>query len=136
MASSLVKEIRMTSDNLLSTRGCKTMLVPSPLVKYTQLVCNDPYDKNTNPEGFVDLGTAENKLMEDIILPKLASLSDSDEDPVQLYYQNLKGIFSFRKELKYFFEERFQPIYEIDPGRASGIKWYNFDSRDPSIRHC
>ncbi|XP_067675515.1 1-aminocyclopropane-1-carboxylate synthase-like protein 1 isoform X2 [Haliotis asinina] len=53
--------------------------------------------------------------MEDIVLPKLGSLSDGKEDPVQLYYSNLKGLFSFRRELKYFFEERFQAVYEIDP---------------------
>ncbi|XP_041354153.1 1-aminocyclopropane-1-carboxylate synthase-like protein 1 [Gigantopelta aegis] len=103
-----------SSSQSVSERCLDVLSIPSVLVKYGQKVHGDPYHPELNPDGIVDLGTAENKVCEEMLSQKLTDLKVEKEDTIQLYYPDLKGIISFRRRLKVFLQEMFNSVNEIN----------------------
>ena len=60
---------------------------------------------DTNPEGYVALCVAENKLMEDLVLPRFAA--ESRPPPRVLGYDSMVGAEEFRTQLAAFLERAF-----------------------------
>ncbi|CAG5123858.1 unnamed protein product, partial [Candidula unifasciata] len=54
----------------ISNRAQQVLSVPSVTIKYNQKVGANLYKPDTNPQGFVDLGLAENKLVWDLLSDK------------------------------------------------------------------
>ncbi|KAL8578076.1 hypothetical protein ACOMHN_055396 [Nucella lapillus] len=100
---------------VVGARARRVLSVPSFLVKFSQLVGGDPYHPDNNPQGYVDLGLAENKLCEELTTGKLRSLdlTTEAETPLQ-YYPNLKGLPSFRQVVADFLNQRFNPLKAVD----------------------
>uniref|UniRef100_A0A0B7A105 Aminotransferase class I/classII large domain-containing protein n=1 Tax=Arion vulgaris TaxID=1028688 RepID=A0A0B7A105_9EUPU len=98
----------------ISTRAQNVLSAPSVTIKYNQKVGADSYHPHTNPQGYVDLGLAENKLCEDIITEKLRTLPTDIDDTDLRYYPDVKGLPSFRNSLKTFFEREFDSREPLD----------------------
>ncbi|GFT88213.1 putative inactive 1-aminocyclopropane-1-carboxylate synthase-like protein 2, partial [Nephila pilipes] len=62
------------------------------LVKYMDICNQDEYDEITNPNGFINLGTAVNNMCHDIILPRLTKADVWCCDPAFLQYKEGHGI--------------------------------------------
>ncbi|XP_035208973.1 1-aminocyclopropane-1-carboxylate synthase-like protein 1 isoform X2 [Stegodyphus dumicola] len=94
------------------------------LDKYLGICIEDEYDKEKNPEGYVDLATAVNNLCPDIIYPKLASKDVWYCDPAMLQYREDFGIMRLRKamaSLMTVFLETHKPIEPTDLVCSAGV---------------
>lgn len=82
---------------MLSRRGKKLLEAPPSLVKAHFMCLSDPYDSAHNPQGYINLGTAENHLLWDVLAPKLAVSPGLPHQTI--HYDYLYGSLSFRKAL-------------------------------------
>ncbi|HEU4948173.1 MAG TPA: aminotransferase class I/II-fold pyridoxal phosphate-dependent enzyme, partial [Kribbella sp.] len=83
---------------------------PAPLVQAHYIAAEDPWSQ-ANPDGYINLGTAENHLLFDLLEPKLTApraITAADT-----HYQHLQGLPSFRAELARFLAR--QRSTEVDP---------------------
>ena len=85
-----------------------------PSLLYTGFVkCkNGPYNSTTNPDGIINLGTSENLLCNDLIIPKLEEAGKIT--PQQLQYFPVNGIKEFRQEVGRFVADKTKADVEID----------------------
>ncbi|GFY52061.1 1-aminocyclopropane-1-carboxylate synthase-like protein 1 [Trichonephila inaurata madagascariensis] len=84
------------------------------LVKYLDVCNKDEYDAITNPNGFINLGTAVNNMCHDIILPRLTSAKIWLCDPDFLQYKEGHGILKLREALAAIMTEFLEPHESID----------------------
>ncbi len=91
----------------LSSRGARLAASP-PLPGYLYehfARCDDPWHPEHNATGYVGMCVAENKLMHDLLLPRLAALPVPPEHV--LGYDSMIGNIDFRTRLGSFMGERF-----------------------------
>ncbi|CAL1527825.1 unnamed protein product [Lymnaea stagnalis] len=98
----------------ISKRASQTIEIASPFLVHIQAVLGNPFDPLTNPEGIVNLGIAENKLCEDLMVEKMKSVQAIEESPCLLYYDVNSGTASAKKSAKRFIDNFLNPITEID----------------------
>ncbi|KAK6169538.1 hypothetical protein SNE40_020576 [Patella caerulea] len=103
------------TSTTISTRAYDIIAHTNPTVKFDRLVAADRYDKQSNPNGIINLGTAENKLCADILSKKLAEFQHKPEEETLNYYPQLKGAPSFRSAVAKFIELHFKANHRIDP---------------------
>lgn len=84
--------------SLLSTRGRKLLKETPPLVKAHIECALSPYDANSRPDGYINFGTAENKVLEDKMLALLNSKHSFK--PSDLHYNGQEGSLEFRQSLQ------------------------------------
>ncbi|XP_060068005.1 1-aminocyclopropane-1-carboxylate synthase-like protein 1 [Ylistrum balloti] len=79
-------------------------------------VSANTYDPANNPEGFVNLGTSENKLCEDLWLKKIDDISGSVDFASRdmLYYYPYHGLDCVLKTFCKFIEEHFKSKMKIE----------------------
>ncbi len=95
----------------LSKRAQKLVSETQPLVKAHFACAADPWHPQNNPGGYVNLGTAENHLMWDVLEPKLNRVQNFTES--HTHYDVLYGNERFRKLIAGFFGKTIGA--EIDP---------------------
>ncbi|XP_055954329.1 1-aminocyclopropane-1-carboxylate synthase-like protein 1 isoform X1 [Patella vulgata] len=103
------------SASVISIRANNIIAQTNPSVKYFRILDADPYDKQSNPNGIINLGTAENKLCADILSKKLAEFQHKPEEESLNYYPALKGASTFRSAVAKFVERHFKSNHRIDP---------------------
>jgi len=81
----------------LSARGQGLVGSESPLIRAHFDCLRDPYDATTNPDGFVNFGTAENHLVWDLVAPRLAAAPPLVE--ADAHYAPMQGTEAFRAAL-------------------------------------
>lgn len=84
----------------ISKRGTKLLENHQPLVNAHFRCAQDPWAINANPEGYINLGTAENHLVFDILKTKLNVSPGFDEE--HTHYAELHGMKCFRDKLAGF----------------------------------
>lgn len=109
-ANSVAKKSKAST---LSDRGLRYINMENPMAENSRKQTRNKYDKDTNPEGIINLGTSENKLIADIVVPKLNEYLKIEEDDV--HYYDFEGIPRFRKSVAEFFEYYMKPVEAIDP---------------------
>jgi aspartate/methionine/tyrosine aminotransferase len=100
---------------MLSTVAEHAMNVNSPLMQGFMRVAENPYIKDKNENGIINLGTAENKLREEELLHKLNDIT-SKQDFIQdsmLYYGSFYGSDKLRRNLAKFINIYFKPDMPI-----------------------
>ena len=99
---------------MLSDRVPKTNLAPNLLHSAWYRQHSNPYDKNHNPGGIINLGTAENRMVYDIVQEKLNEIDISEMPEEYTHYCKLSGTDQFRDKLSKFFNHYMKPTEEID----------------------
>ena len=95
----------------LSKRAAKLVRSPSPIVLGHTKCAEDPYGLG-NPKGHLNFGTAENHLVDDLLLPKLnIQLEHSPED---IQYNKLFGTDEFRISLSHFLQ-KYLELHQLNP---------------------
>ena len=89
---------------ILSKRGSKLVGEPQPLVQAHFKCAKDPYHPIDNPDGYINLGTAENHLMFDVLEPKLNQSPQLQEH--HTHYDILYGTEPFRNALSSFLSRK------------------------------
>lgn len=84
----------------LSRRAAALAADPPPLVTAHFRAADDPFHPGDNPSGYVNLGTAENHLLWDLLAPKLRAARPVREPDT--HYQPLYGTAEFRTALARF----------------------------------
>lgn len=96
----------------VSNRARERLTGTSPMVKVHETIAADPWSPD-NPDGYVNLGTAENHLLFDLLEPKLAgprAVTAGDT-----HYQALAGSETFRAEVAaYLSRQRGVPVRADD----------------------
>lgn len=91
----------------LSNRGRKLLASP-PIPEYIQehfALAGEPWDPVSNPDGYISMGVAENKLTWDLLEPKMAECREITQSAVG--YDAMIGSFPFREELARFMGRTF-----------------------------
>lgn len=83
------------NDLILSKRGAKLLENAQPLVEAHFKSESDPWNKDTNPRGYINLGTAENHLVFDLLEPVLNK--NPELEALHTHYGPLYGLDSFRQ---------------------------------------
>ncbi|XVG95640.1 aminotransferase class I/II-fold pyridoxal phosphate-dependent enzyme [Eubacteriales bacterium KG127] len=94
----------------LSKRG-KSNVRPLPaLVKAHFDALEDIYDKDTNPNGYINFGTAETKLVDEEAIALLEKVSrDMDLKPWNLHYNRFHGNDEFRSAIAQYWSKIIYP---------------------------
>jgi aspartate/methionine/tyrosine aminotransferase len=74
---------------MISNRISNAVNSPSPIVKAHEICASDPYTES-NTDGYINMGTAENYLMEDLLLDKINR--NQKLTPQHLNYQETYGM--------------------------------------------
>eukprot|EP00116_Pleurobrachia_bachei_P003603 sb/3463865/ len=68
---------------------------------------NNPYNSETNPAGIINLGTSENRICSDLVLPKINSLAKFIPEDLHYFpHRSCRGVPGFRQELAKFLTHR------------------------------
>ncbi len=97
---------------ILSKRGSKLVGEPQPLVQAHFKCAKDPFHPVDNEDGYINLGTAENHLMFDVLGGKLNQLQGIEEH--HTHYDVLYGSESFRNALASFMSRKLNVSIEAD----------------------
>ncbi|OWF56070.1 probable inactive 1-aminocyclopropane-1-carboxylate synthase-like protein 2 [Mizuhopecten yessoensis] len=99
---------------MLSKRAQETSKNDFLLINFLKTMSSS-YDEATNPQGYVNLGTSENKICEDIWLEKITEISESADHVTAdiLYYYEYHGMSRVRKTFSKFIEDRFKSKMKI-----------------------
>ncbi|KAK3729252.1 hypothetical protein RRG08_008579 [Elysia crispata] len=98
----------------LSDRAIKTLGSSPRFMEFLRLTKYNKYHAQTNPEGIVAFGLAENKVAIEILQPQLEEIAKCPEDKHIYSYGDTCGEKSFRNSLKRFLEHNFHPLEELD----------------------
>jgi aspartate/methionine/tyrosine aminotransferase len=94
--------------SLLSQRGRKLLKETPPLVKAHIECALNPFDAKLSPDGFINFGTAENKVLENKML---ARMNESHAFKVSdLHYNSQEGSLEFRQAL----QRHLAPVLGVD----------------------
>ena len=86
------------TKTVLSSRVTAILEQPPTLLLRGFLRCkSSPYHPTSNPDGIINLGTSENQLCSDLLIPKLESLCSVTPD--QLMYFDPNGVPEFREAI-------------------------------------
>ncbi|XP_028410612.1 1-aminocyclopropane-1-carboxylate synthase-like protein 1 [Dendronephthya gigantea] len=97
----------------LSERCYRYVKMDFPLLDYMEAYLANPYDKEDNPEGIINMGTSENKIIADIVTAKLNEQNEFKEE--HSHYGDFRGMPKFRESMAKFFERYMKPLEKIDP---------------------
>jgi len=97
----------------LSKRLQKLQGAPSAIVTGHITCSTDPYSE-TNTQGYLNFGVAENHLMDDILLKKLNEKLVITHE--HIHYNGVNGLDSFKNSTVHFFE-KFLNLSNLDPNK-------------------
>ncbi|MEE6466611.1 hypothetical protein FKM82_007009 [Ascaphus truei] len=86
----------------LSIRGSEIAKGSFLLEQGLKIYIQDPYHKDLNPQGIVNLGTSENKICFDILRERLTRPDMHYLEPGMLAYNDPRGVKRFREEIARF----------------------------------
>lgn len=98
------------SNNSVSKRGVAAMAQGSSYWESFMCCLENPCDPQTNPEGYIALCTAENKLIQEILASRLMHQSTAItafSDSSSYCYGSFLGLPSAREAAAYFLQKRF-----------------------------
>ena len=98
---------------MTSARGKALLSTPPPLVVAHFACKKDPYDAQSNPGGYINLGTAENYLLWDVLEEKLRSFGGITAQAT--HYDFPGGSLALRTGLAEFLRDQFHARREITP---------------------
>ncbi|XP_043923612.1 1-aminocyclopropane-1-carboxylate synthase-like protein 1 [Protopterus annectens] len=93
-------------EHYLSSRGLRISQFRSfNEIAFIQCL-NDPFDKQRNPKGALNMGLSENKICYDVIAERVSKIIMGNMEPEALHYADHQGIKSFREEIANFLTEQ------------------------------
>ncbi|XP_046860875.1 probable inactive 1-aminocyclopropane-1-carboxylate synthase-like protein 2 isoform X2 [Xenia sp. Carnegie-2017] len=87
------------------------------LLHYMIRYIRNKYDEKDNPQGIINMGTSENKIIADLVSAKLNECNTFKEE--HSHYGDFKGMKRFRTSLAAFFERYMKPLERIDPNHIT-----------------
>lgn len=104
--------------NVLSVRCQENNKVKPTLLYEGYLRCTaDPYHPTDNKSGIINMGTSENTMCDDLVIPKLQSLTEIT--PPELRYFCLNGMLPLREDVARFLTDKTKSDQQIDPDELS-----------------
>lgn len=98
---------------MISNRIRKLTKTPNFMYEGWKKHQDNPFDANTNPNGMINLGVSENKLIGEEILGKLSTIDYKNLDESYTHYCSLTGTEKFRQTLAEFFTKFMKPKLDI-----------------------
>ena len=95
----------MSMKQLLSRRGMANVKDMPMLVHAHWKTLDDPFDPKTNPKGYINLGTAENHLMDSMVLDLLGRIqSQMRLKPEHIHYELFYGSKALRESIAHYWQ--------------------------------
>ncbi|KAI7958887.1 hypothetical protein MJO28_002678 [Puccinia striiformis f. sp. tritici] len=113
----------MSSSNLSLRSTRELQGQPNATAKVIADAWKDLYSADKNPNGVINLGVAENALMQDFLVEKLKE-TFSRLQTHDLNYQSLGGSSSFKDAMCHILNRYFNPVVNVKPSHllcASGV---------------
>ncbi|POW20796.1 hypothetical protein PSHT_03083 [Puccinia striiformis] len=113
----------MSSSNLSLRSTRELQGQPNATAKVIADAWKDLYSADKNPNGVINLGVAENALMQDFLVEKLKE-TFSRLQTQDLNYQSLGGSSSFKEAMCHILNRYFNPVVNVKPSHllcASGV---------------
>lgn len=98
---------------MISKRAQELINKPSAIIEAGFECASSPYDKKTNPEGYLNFGIAQNHLMDDLLIKKI-NTTKVQIDSSHIQYNWLQGRDEFRESFAKFLEKQLN-IKKINP---------------------
>ncbi|XP_028519006.1 probable inactive 1-aminocyclopropane-1-carboxylate synthase-like protein 2 [Exaiptasia diaphana] len=111
--------------SMISKRGQRIANNSSILSDVWERLLLDGYHKTDNPQGIINLGTSENKLMYDILKPKFQEPASREIQEHHTQYCDFRGTYEFRKAVAEFLDHYMKPLENIDPDNLCVINGCN-----------
>ena len=122
---------------MISERGAKSLGAPEKLLDYWQRAHKNKYSED-NPTGIINLGTAENRLVDHLVLQKIQDISFKSVDSSLLHLTSFQGIESLCRTVAKFLNRYMTPAIQIRVddiivvnGTTSGLEALGFVLGDP-----
>ena len=97
----------------MSKRALKSISQENILLEFFMKASASKFHPENNPDGVINMGTSENKLVMDILSEKLAKVSLGDAPSKLMQYDNMHGTAEFREALSAFLTKYVEPAREI-----------------------
>lgn len=122
---------------MISERGWKSLGAPEELLDYWQRAHKNKYSED-NPTGIINLGTAENRLVDHLVLQKIQNISFKNVDSSLLHLTSFQGTESLRRTVAKFLNRymnsavqiKMEDIFVVN-GTTSGLEALGFILGDP-----
>ena len=122
---------------MISERGWKSLGAPEELLDYWQRAHKNKYSED-NPTGIINLGTAENRLVDHLVLQKIQNISFKSVDSSLLHLTSFQGTESLRRTVAKFLNRymnsavqiKMEDIFVVN-GTTSGLEALGFILGDP-----
>lgn len=98
---------------MLSKRVLQNKSSPNLLHSAWYRQHSNPYDAQKNPTGIINLGTAENRLLHDVMQEKLKDIKIENISEEYTHYCKLSGTDQFRDKLKTFLTKHLMPSEKL-----------------------
>ena len=122
---------------MISERGAKSLGAPEKLLNYWQRAHKNKYSED-NPTGIINLGTAENRLVDHLVLQKIQDISFKNMDSSLLHLTNFQGNKDLCGTAAKFLNRYMNPAIQIKVedifvvnGTTSGLEALGFILGDP-----
>ncbi|CAH1786968.1 unnamed protein product [Owenia fusiformis] len=103
-----------TNKPYLSKRGIHSRDYPNFMDEWGLQVLANPWNKENNPNGFIDFGIAENKLCQDLLSEKVND-QDGKIPSDAFYYHEWRGTDTFREAIGKLITRKFKTYKPVDP---------------------
>ena len=103
------------ASNMASKRSKIFLEREEFLVSKMNQCANDLYDSTNNPNGYINLGTAQNFLCEEEIAEWIKTPGNFDHQTAWQHYTALDGHFPVRNVVAQFLTEKLSTPQPIDP---------------------
>lgn len=122
---------------MISERDWKSLGAPEELLDYWQRAHKNKYSED-NPTGIINLGTAENRLVDHLVLQKIQNISFKSVDSSLLHLTSFQGTESLRRTVAKFLNRymnsavqiKMEDIFVVN-GTTSGLEALGFILGDP-----
>ena len=98
----------------VSKRGDKSAKIENILLKGFSKALENPFNKETNPDGIINMGTSENKVVVDILSEKFSKIELSNMPAKFMGYNDMRGMAGFRQALATFLDRYMKPVEPIN----------------------
>ena len=101
-------------STFISQRGLQSSSSENILLEFFGKAAANPFHNEQNPDGVINMGTSENKLILDVLRAKLSTINIGELPTEFMQYNDMRGTPAFRKALATFLTKYMKPIKPIN----------------------
>ncbi|XP_065062540.1 1-aminocyclopropane-1-carboxylate synthase-like protein 1 [Rhopilema esculentum] len=111
-----------SNSKRMSNRGARSVSHENVLIACLAKTIDNPFHPETNPDGIINIGTSENKLVKDILTERFSKVRHDDMPDRYMECGGKRGLPEFRQSLETFLNKYMKPA---EPFEKDNLYVYN-----------